>query len=172
MEWRCFHCDEVFADRRCAQAHFGPDETSTPACRIKAGAEGSLLTALRRSEADCNEMMQRIQSETTDAATAYYAQMARHQEQLRIAEELGFERGIAELATADAAGFARGVEAMKAGALADEPIDEAITVWFGAIGWPATINEESRAYYIARMKAFVGAAVETAARALLPRVTP
>lgn len=111
MEWRCFHCDEVFTDRRCAKAHFGPDETSTPACRIKAGAEMSLLTALRRSEADCNEMMQRMQSETTDAATAYYAQMARHQEQLRIAEELGFERGIAELATADAAGFARGVEA-------------------------------------------------------------
>ena len=82
------------------------------------------------------------------------------------------DRAEAALATADAAGFARGVEAMKAGALADESIDEAIIVWFGAIGWLATINEEIRAYYIARMKAFVGAAVSTAARALLPRVTP
>jgi hypothetical protein len=93
--WRCFHCDEVFTDKRCARDHFGSDETSEPACRIKAGAERSMLTALRRSEDDCNEMMSRLQSESTDAAKAYYAQTARHQAQLRAAEELGFERGIA-----------------------------------------------------------------------------
>jgi len=30
--WRCFHCDEVFADRQCAQDHFGLDECETPGC--------------------------------------------------------------------------------------------------------------------------------------------
>jgi hypothetical protein len=30
--WRCFHCDDVFADRAEAQAHFGLDVTETPAC--------------------------------------------------------------------------------------------------------------------------------------------
>lgn len=99
-EWRCFHCDEVFTDRRCAVDHFGAHEGCEPACQIKMGAERSLLTALRRAEGDANEMMQRLQSETTDSAKAYYAQNARHQEQLRAAEELGFERGTAESASA------------------------------------------------------------------------
>lgn len=93
-EWRCFHCDEIFTDRRCAADHFGASEDCEPACQIKMGAERSMLTALRRAENDANEMMQRLQTETTDSAKAYYAQTARHQEQLRIAEELGFERGL------------------------------------------------------------------------------
>ncbi|PWJ88446.1 hypothetical protein C8D77_111169 [Mesorhizobium loti] len=94
--WRCFHCDEVFTDERCARDHFGRDETCEPACQIKMGAERSLLTALRRAENDAADAWAAIHSESTDAAKAYHAQLARHQEQLRITEELGFERGMRE----------------------------------------------------------------------------
>lgn len=94
VAWRCFHCDEVFTDRRCAADHFGASEDSEAACRIKMGAERSLLTALRRAENDASEAWAAIRTETTDSAKAYYAQNSRHQEQLRIVEELGFERGL------------------------------------------------------------------------------
>lgn len=100
LEWRCFHCGEVFLDHSCAQAHFGRDETSEPACLIKAGAERSILKALRRAEADAAEAWAAIQNETTDAAKAYHAQSSRHHEQLRAAEELGYERGLRDAALA------------------------------------------------------------------------
>lgn len=38
----------------------------------------------------------RLQNESGEAAQAYYAQGARHQEQLRAVEELGYERGLAD----------------------------------------------------------------------------
>lgn len=97
-EWRCFHCDETFTDERCARDHFGRDETCEPACQIKVGAERSLLTALRRAEDDCNEVMQRLHAESTDSAKMYYAQTSRHQDQLRAAEQLGYERGLRDAA--------------------------------------------------------------------------
>lgn len=92
--WRCFCCDEVFEDRRAAADHFGVSEDSEPACRIAHGAERSLLGALRRAEADAAAAWAAIGSETTDAVRAYSAQSSRHAEQLRIAEELGYERGL------------------------------------------------------------------------------
>ena len=94
VTWRCFHCDETFSDKRAAQDHFGCDETSEPACRIKAGAERSLLGALRRAEKDAADAWMAVQTETTDAAKAYYKQATRHHEQLRIVEEAGYERGM------------------------------------------------------------------------------
>ncbi|UVC14756.1 hypothetical protein [Mesorhizobium onobrychidis] len=100
--WRCFHCDEVFTNERCARNHFGRDEMCEPACQIQMGAERSLLSALRRAEDDCNEMMQRMETETTDGAKAYYAQTSRHQQQLRTIEELGYERGLRDAALAPA----------------------------------------------------------------------
>lgn len=32
VEWRCFHCDEVFRTRQAAQDHFGLDELERPGC--------------------------------------------------------------------------------------------------------------------------------------------
>lgn len=93
--WRCFHCDEVFYDEHSAKLHFGMDQCSDPACKIKMGAEGSLVTALRRAEAELADAWAAIHNESTEAAKAYYAQQARHGEQLRAAEELGYERGLA-----------------------------------------------------------------------------
>lgn len=58
------------------------------------GAEKSLLVALRRAETELQDAWAAIHNENTEAAKAYYAQQSRHGEQLRAAEELGFERGI------------------------------------------------------------------------------
>jgi hypothetical protein len=95
--WRCFHCQELFTDKRLAEDHFGRDAESNPACQIKAGAERSLLRALRKAEYYANDVMQELRDETTEAARAHYAQTNRHAEQLQAAEELGYERAIAEI---------------------------------------------------------------------------
>lgn len=92
--WRCFHCDEVFTDEHAARLHFGVDEGATPTCLIK-GSEGGLVEALRRAEKDAADAWFAIHNETTDAAKAFHAQAARHQEQLRAVEQVGYDRGIA-----------------------------------------------------------------------------
>lgn len=94
--WRCFHCDDVFADEREARAHFGHDYGSEPACKIKAGAEGSLVAALRRVEDELARARADIANESTEAARFYHAQQDRHATQLRVVEELGYERGLAD----------------------------------------------------------------------------
>jgi K+-sensing histidine kinase KdpD len=95
-EWRCFHCDQVFTTERCARLHFGPDEDSVAACVIKAGAEQGLVGALRDAEKAAADAWHAVHNETTDAAKAYYAQSTRHHQQLRLAEEAGYERGLAD----------------------------------------------------------------------------
>lgn len=94
--WRCFHCDEVFYDTNAAKLHFGMDQCSDPACKIKMGAEGSLVKALRQSESELADAWAVIHNESTEAAKAYYAQQSRHGDQLRAAEEAGYERGLAD----------------------------------------------------------------------------
>lgn len=95
-DWRCFHCDELFTDRRLAADHFGGSLDAEPACQIKAGAERSLVAALRRVERELEEARHAINDESTEAAKAYYAQQRRHYEQLTAAEEAGYERGLAD----------------------------------------------------------------------------
>ncbi|WFS02196.1 hypothetical protein [Rhizobium tumorigenes] len=94
--WRCFHCDDVFDDERSAKMHFGYTEDSAPACKIKAGAESSLVIALRHAESELTDAWASIHNESTEAAKAYHAQQCRHQDQLRATEELGYERGLAD----------------------------------------------------------------------------
>lgn len=94
--WRCFHCGEHFTSEQCARLHFGRDEMSEPACIIKAGAEGSLLKALRRAEEAADDAIQAMHAESTEAAKAYHAQRCRHTQALTAAEELGYERGLAD----------------------------------------------------------------------------
>lgn len=96
VEWRCFHCGDVFTREACARKHFGPDEGSVAACVIKAGSEQGLLGALRKAEGELADAWHAIHSESTDAAKAYYAQHSRHQEQMRLAEESGYEKGLAD----------------------------------------------------------------------------
>lgn len=96
LSWRCFHCDDVFTDRRLAAAHFGANEDAQPACQIKAGGEQGLLEALRRSEKDAADAWAAISAESTDAARAYHAQRTRHHDQLIAVEQAGYERGLAD----------------------------------------------------------------------------
>jgi hypothetical protein len=94
--WRCFHCGDVFTTEHCARLHFGRDEDSAPACQIKGGAEQGLLGALRAAEYEASEARRAISDECTEAARAHYAQTTRHDAALRNAEELGYERGLAD----------------------------------------------------------------------------
>ncbi|OHV24930.1 hypothetical protein EOS93_25270 [Rhizobium sp. RMa-01] len=93
-EWRCFHCDDVFTDKRQAALHFGCDETSEPACKIKAGAEGSMLEALRRAEAEAQTAISAMHNESTEGWNAYYNIVTRASQQAEAAENLGYERGL------------------------------------------------------------------------------
>lgn len=102
-DWRCFHCDDVFTERHTAAAHFGATEHGLAACQIKAGSEGSMVTALRDAEQAAADAQSAIHAESTDAAKAYYAQADRHREQLRVVEEHAYERGLAEGRDAQAA---------------------------------------------------------------------
>jgi len=95
IEWRCFHCGDLFTDRLSAARHFGADEGKMPACQIK-GAEGGLLRALRDAEAEADDAIQRMHEESTDAAKAYHSQRCRHAQALIAAEEVGYERGLSE----------------------------------------------------------------------------
>lgn len=92
--WTCFHCEETFLDEHSAQMHFGYDDRSEPACLIKAGAERSMLEALRRLEAENTRLREDLSQENTESAKAYWSQQARHQNQLRVVEELGYQRGL------------------------------------------------------------------------------
>lgn len=43
--WRCFHCDQVFAHRKVARAHFGDDRDAIPTCVVE---RHPLVRQLRR----------------------------------------------------------------------------------------------------------------------------
>lgn len=94
--WTCFHCGETFQTSGAARDHFGFEPSAEPGCRIKAGGERGLLSALRRAEKDAADAWAAIQAESTEAAKAYRAQASRHHEQLIAAEEAGYERGLAD----------------------------------------------------------------------------
>lgn len=36
VNWRCYHCNEVFTSRESASEHFGRNEYSYPICKINA----------------------------------------------------------------------------------------------------------------------------------------
>lgn len=93
--WICFHCEDEFTDRSAARLHFGHDENSVPACKIKAGAEGRILRALREAEQQAADAWHMLHNETGDFAKAFYTMRSRHSQALIAAEELGFERGLA-----------------------------------------------------------------------------
>lgn len=95
-EWRCFHCDQVFTQRREAALHFGADEEAKPACMIKAGGEHGLLDALRKAESELADAWHIIHTESGEAAKAYYNQTSRHTQQLVAAEQMGYDRGLAD----------------------------------------------------------------------------
>ena len=83
--WRCFHCDQVFADRDEAMVHFGGSEIQTPACKINAVAYRD---------------MERLVAVYMDEDTELHREVARLEARLaaetRRAEETGYARGLAD----------------------------------------------------------------------------
>lgn len=92
--WQCFHCGEILTTVGEAQEHFGFTQTSDPACRIKLGAERGLLAALRKAEKSAADAWLIIHNESSEAAKAVSQMQSRHADQFRVAEELGYERGL------------------------------------------------------------------------------
>lgn len=92
--WRCFHCGEHFLDEAAARDHFGFEQSQDPACRIKLGAERSLLHSLREAERSAAEAWSLLHDESAEGMKAYRAAQGRHGQQVAAAEELGYERGL------------------------------------------------------------------------------
>lgn len=90
-QWRCFHCDEVFTNPRCAAQHFGAEEGATPACRIKS-YEGHLVTYIRGLE----DQLARYRAEDGDVLRSIYAMEADHRQALIRAEEEGYGKGVSD----------------------------------------------------------------------------
>lgn len=92
--WECFHCGEVFQSPGSARDHFGATPDKQPGCLIKVelGGERGLLMALRKSE----DQVARYMSEDTNLHRALYEMQANHSNQLRLAEEVGYSRGLAD----------------------------------------------------------------------------
>ena len=83
IPWRCFHCDETFADAAEAALHFGPRIYSDPACSVDA----EHLRELERQ-------LDGYREEDTDLHRQIAAMECRHQQALMRAEETGYARGL------------------------------------------------------------------------------
>jgi hypothetical protein len=94
--WTCFHCGETFTTPGAARNHFGFEPSADPACRIKLGAERGLLMALRKLEAENERLTVALHNESAEGLKHYRALQSRMNELVRTAEELGYERGLAD----------------------------------------------------------------------------
>jgi|GEM_PF-6370624 len=90
--WRCFHCDEFFADREAAALHFGTHERHSPACTIDA-AEYRAMEA----------RMERYIDEDAEIHRHMRGQQAEHAAALRRAEETGYARALKDTGYAEPA---------------------------------------------------------------------
>lgn len=95
--WTCFHCGETFTTVGGARNHFGFDpHECEPACRIKVGAERGLLSALRKAERAALTAQEALHAESAEGIKALRSAEGRYREQIIAAEELGYERGLAD----------------------------------------------------------------------------
>jgi len=88
--WQCFHCGEVFTTVGGAEDHFGGAPLALAGCQIKVGAERGLLMELRKAE----NLLAKYRSEDSEIVVAMRKQQGRHADAIRLAEELGYERGL------------------------------------------------------------------------------
>lgn len=87
--WRCFFCDVVLRSEKAAKEHFGANELATPACQIK-GHEHGLVAIIREQEAE----LSRYRAEDSDMLRILEQLKSEHADDVRRAEELGFDRGV------------------------------------------------------------------------------
>lgn len=90
--WRCFHCDEVFTDRKLAADHFGDTENETPGCLIEQVEERGLLMALRRAQRELSLFYQ----EDSPIERALHAIDVKWMAKVREAEQQGYDKGLAD----------------------------------------------------------------------------
>ncbi|USN16384.1 hypothetical protein PLUTO_00680 [Luteibacter phage vB_LflM-Pluto] len=86
VQWRCFHCDEVFTIREQAALHFGTSERQNPACQIDIAeyrAMEARMVRYNEEDADIHRRMARMQSE--------------HASALRRAEEAGYAKALKDV---------------------------------------------------------------------------
>lgn len=99
IEWRCFHCDEVFTRRQDAIEHFGPPSNllagrfgdAETACQLK-GHEHGLLGVIRRQE----EELRGYRNEDGEITRAMFGMQSDHAAALRREEEAGYAKGLAD----------------------------------------------------------------------------
>jgi hypothetical protein len=82
-EWRCFHCDEVFATVEGAREHFGASEIAEPACKI----DMAEYRRLENQQASCH-------AECCEEAKRYFAMQADHARALIREEQKGYDKGL------------------------------------------------------------------------------
>lgn len=81
--WRCFHCDEIFTDRKSAEEHFGASVVCAPMCQIFGITVRNMETELARyrgEDTDLHRQINHLQCEHTQA--------------LMRAEESGYAKGL------------------------------------------------------------------------------
>lgn len=83
--WRCFHCGEVFTTREAAALHFGTSEVQEPLCTV---------TAERYREVE--RRLDEYRNEADATSRTFFAMGAKAQEMATIAEQKGYDRGIAD----------------------------------------------------------------------------
>jgi hypothetical protein len=83
VEWRCFHCDDVFTDRDAALAHFGPHIGSEPACHIDAAKYRQMERTVESYRAEDTELHRELHAKSAEMSGA-----------VRHSEEQGYARGL------------------------------------------------------------------------------
>jgi hypothetical protein len=94
-QWRCFFCDEVFVRRQDAAEHFGYDdacEADLPACKI-AAHEGHLIKYIRKLEKE----LRRYMTEDSDVMRSIATLESEQAQKLRVAEEAGYAKGVQDM---------------------------------------------------------------------------
>jgi hypothetical protein len=85
VAWRCFHCDEVFTDEKCAREHFGDTLEVEPICQV---------TAERYREVE--RQLESYRNESDATSRTFYDNGHKAAVAERDAEQKGYDRGIAD----------------------------------------------------------------------------
>lgn len=109
--WTCFHCGKHFDNIKCAETHFGTDESRDPGCveKLKGGDLG-LLRRVRELE----EQLIPYLSETSAVENYVHGLKDDHGRALIHAEQEGYDKGLRdgrELVAPQADASARMMEA-------------------------------------------------------------
>lgn len=95
--WTCFHCgahfDPTYGGQRDARLHFGKSPDSEPACFL-VRKDRTMLVLLREYQARETELLEELHAESGDAIKALRRRESLHAEELRRAEDNGYERGL------------------------------------------------------------------------------